>query len=171
MRLRCTTEAWLYRLAIRENSAASMTRCFGTHDRRSCATLSVPVFESAARFIRDREVRRVPVTMGERHAPLTGPSWPIDPRRNLIPRLEMLGVTVNADLVQRLPWLRARVGVLREFKSGVVLCVCRCDARLLLRAPGLRDQGASVEARLLGGTPPCRTAIENTSGMARSVSE
>ena len=63
-------------------------------------------------IIRDGEVRRVPVTMGERDAPLTGPSRPIDPRRNLIPRLDMLGVTVDAELVQRLPWLRARVGVL-----------------------------------------------------------
>ena len=36
MRLRCTTEAWLYRLAIRENSAASVTHCFGPHDHVSC---------------------------------------------------------------------------------------------------------------------------------------
>jgi hypothetical protein len=49
MRLRCTTEAWLYRLAIRENSAASvdplasgrMTTC-----RATAATLSVPVFDA-----------------------------------------------------------------------------------------------------------------------------
>ena len=48
MRLRCTTEAWLYRLAIRENSAASVTQRFGTHDHVSCdtATLSVPVFDA-----------------------------------------------------------------------------------------------------------------------------
>ena len=50
--------------------------------------------------------------MGERHHPLTGPSRPIDPRRNLVPRLDMLGVNVDADVVQRLPWLRMRVGVL-----------------------------------------------------------
>jgi hypothetical protein len=80
-----------------------------TTGRATAATLSVPVFESAARFIRDREVRKVPVTMGERHAPLTGPSRPFDPRRNLIPRLDMPGVTVDAELAQRLPWLRARV--------------------------------------------------------------
>ena len=36
MRLRCTTEAWLHRLAIRENSAASVTHRFGTHDHMSC---------------------------------------------------------------------------------------------------------------------------------------
>ncbi|HMG17191.1 MAG TPA: hypothetical protein VK573_00595 [Gemmatimonadales bacterium] len=48
MRLRCTTEAWLYRLAIRENSAASVTHRFGTHDacRATTATLSVPVFDA-----------------------------------------------------------------------------------------------------------------------------
>ena len=44
--------------------------------------------------------------------PLTGPSRPIDPRRNLVPRLDMLGVNVDADVVQRLPWLRMRIGVL-----------------------------------------------------------
>ena len=36
MRLRCTTEAWLYRLADRENSAASVTHGFGAHDHTSC---------------------------------------------------------------------------------------------------------------------------------------
>ena len=36
MRLRGTTEAWLYRLAIRENSEASVTHDFGTHDHVSC---------------------------------------------------------------------------------------------------------------------------------------
>ena len=48
MRLRCTTEAWLYRLAIRENSAASVTHCFGPHDtcRATTAALSVPVFDA-----------------------------------------------------------------------------------------------------------------------------
>jgi hypothetical protein len=47
-RLRCTTEAWLYRLAIRENSAASVTHCFGPHDtcRATTAALSVPVFDA-----------------------------------------------------------------------------------------------------------------------------
>jgi hypothetical protein len=50
MRLRCTTEAWLYRLAIRENTAASvpsasvrMTTC-----RATTATLSVPVFDAGS---------------------------------------------------------------------------------------------------------------------------
>jgi len=33
---RCSTGAWLYRLAIRENSTASVTHCFGTHDWESC---------------------------------------------------------------------------------------------------------------------------------------
>jgi hypothetical protein len=48
MRLRCTTEAWLYRLAIRENSAASVTHCFGTHDHRSCDGRDAqrPVFDA-----------------------------------------------------------------------------------------------------------------------------
>jgi serine protease Do len=63
-------------------------------------------------IMRDGEVRRVPVAMGERHDPLTGPARPIDPRRNLVPRLDMLGVNVDEHVVQRLPWLRMRVGVL-----------------------------------------------------------
>ena len=63
-------------------------------------------------ILRDGQMRRVPVAMGERHDPLTGPSRPIDPRRNLVPRLDLLGVYVDADVVQHLPWLRVRVGVL-----------------------------------------------------------
>ena len=49
MRLRCTTEAWLYRLAIRENSAASVTHLLRdalTTCRATTATLSVPVFDA-----------------------------------------------------------------------------------------------------------------------------
>src|SRR4030095_6479792 len=59
---------------------------------------------------RDGREWRVPVAMGERHDPLTGPSRPIDPRRNLVARLDMLGVNVDADGVQRLPWLRRGCG-------------------------------------------------------------
>ena len=50
--------------------------------------------------------------MQERHDPLMGTSRPIDPRRNLVPRLDMLGVNVDGAVVQRLPWLRTQVGVL-----------------------------------------------------------
>ena len=48
MRLRCTTEAWLYRLAIRENSAASVTHGFATHDHVSCDGRDAqrPVFDA-----------------------------------------------------------------------------------------------------------------------------
>jgi hypothetical protein len=48
MRLRCTTEAWLYRLAVRENSAASMTQASARMTTRyaTAATLSVPVFDA-----------------------------------------------------------------------------------------------------------------------------
>jgi serine protease Do len=63
-------------------------------------------------ILRDGQVRRVPVVTAERHDPLTGPSQPIDPRRNLISRLDMLGVNVDAGVVERLPWLRVQVGVL-----------------------------------------------------------
>jgi serine protease Do len=63
-------------------------------------------------ILRDSQPRRVSVVMDDRHDPLTGLSRPIDPRRNLIPRLDMLGVNVDAEVVQRLPWLRLRFGVL-----------------------------------------------------------
>jgi serine protease Do len=63
-------------------------------------------------ILHDGQPRRVPVVTAERHDPLTGPSQPIDPRRNLVPRLDMLGVNVDAVVVRRLPWLRVGVGVL-----------------------------------------------------------
>jgi serine protease Do len=63
-------------------------------------------------IVRDGEVRKVPVVMQERHDPLVGSSRPIDPRRNLVPRLDMLGVNLDAEVVQRLPWLRVPFGVL-----------------------------------------------------------
>jgi serine protease Do len=62
--------------------------------------------------LRDGQARRVPVVTAERHDPLTGLSQPIDPRRNLVSRLDMLGVNVDAGVFQRLPWLRVRFGVL-----------------------------------------------------------
>lgn len=63
-------------------------------------------------IMRDGEVRKVRVVMEERHHPLIGTPQPIDPRRNLVARLNMLGVNVDAAVVQRLPWLRVGVGVL-----------------------------------------------------------
>jgi serine protease Do len=63
-------------------------------------------------IVRDGEVQKVGVVMQERHDPLVGSSRPIDPRRNLVPRLDMLGVNLDADVVQRLPWLRVPFGVL-----------------------------------------------------------
>jgi len=63
-------------------------------------------------ILREGQVRKVRVVMQERHDPLMGTSRPIDPRRNLVPRLDMLGVNVDGAVVQRLPWLRTQVGVL-----------------------------------------------------------
>jgi serine protease Do len=63
-------------------------------------------------ILRDRQRRRVSVVTAERTDPLTGRSQPLDPRRNLVSRLDMLGVNVDAGAVQRLPWLRVRFGVL-----------------------------------------------------------
>ena len=85
--------------------------------------------------------------------PLRGPSRPIDPRRNLVPRLDVLGVTVDADVVQRLPWLRARVGVL--VVSNVPGAV---DARHDELAPG--DVVFGLNRTLVTGLDDLRAALD-----------
>jgi len=63
-------------------------------------------------ILRDDQVRHVPVVMAERRDPDTGLSRPVDPRRHLVARLDMLGVNVDEPMLERLPWLRIRAGVL-----------------------------------------------------------
>jgi serine protease Do len=68
-------------------------------------TISLEVF-------REGEIRKMPVTMAERQDYLAGLSRASDPRQNLVPRLGMLGLTLNQQLAQMVPVLRVRSGVL-----------------------------------------------------------
>jgi serine protease Do len=62
-------------------------------------------------ILRESEVLRVPVAIGERHDPLADFSASIDPRQNLVPRLGILGVTLDERIAERLPVVRVRSGV------------------------------------------------------------
>ena len=58
------------------------------------------------------EIQKVPVTMAERQDYFAGLSRASDPRQNLVPRLGMLGLTLNQQLAEMVPVLRVRSGVL-----------------------------------------------------------
>jgi serine/threonine-protein kinase len=62
-------------------------------------------------ILRDGQTMKVPVAMTERHDPVADLSASIDPRRNLVPRLSILGVTLTARLAELLPVVRVRGGV------------------------------------------------------------
>lgn len=63
-------------------------------------------------ILRGTEALRFPVALGERRDPIADLANAIDPRENLVPRLGMLGVTVNPAIVQMLPGLRMKAGVI-----------------------------------------------------------
>lgn len=64
-------------------------------------------------IVRDGQILRVPVAMTERRDDaLAALSASIDPRHNLVPRLGILGVSLDRDIARVLPWLRVRSGVL-----------------------------------------------------------
>jgi serine protease Do len=62
-------------------------------------------------ILRDGRVRRVAVAMSERKDPLDSLSASIDPRENLVPRLGILGVNLDERIVELLPVVRVRNGV------------------------------------------------------------
>jgi len=62
-------------------------------------------------ILRDGQAMKVPVAMAERQDALDGLSDATDIRQNLVPRLGVLGVTVDAQVAEALPWLRVRSGV------------------------------------------------------------
>ena len=62
-------------------------------------------------ILRDGQSRIVPLAMAERDGPLGGLSASIDPRQNLVPRLGILGVDLDARLAGILPGARVRSGV------------------------------------------------------------
>ena len=61
--------------------------------------------------LRDGQIVKLPVAMGERRDPLAGLSASIDPRQNLVPRLGILGVSLDQRIAEMVPVLRVRSGV------------------------------------------------------------
>jgi serine protease Do len=104
-------------------------------------------------ILRDGQVRKVPVVMQERHDPLMGTARPIDPRRNLVPGLDMLGVNVDADVAQRLPWLRMQIGVLVVSNVPGAL-----DSRKDALVPG--DVVFGLNRTLITGLDDLRAALD-----------
>ena len=62
-------------------------------------------------ILRDGQRMTLPVTMRERRDPFSNLPQPIDPRSNLVPRLGMLGMTMDPRVAEALPSLRASAGV------------------------------------------------------------
>jgi len=62
-------------------------------------------------ILRGTQALRFPVALGERRDLIADLASAIDPRENLVPRLGILGVTVNPAIGQMLPGLRMKAGV------------------------------------------------------------
>jgi serine protease Do len=62
--------------------------------------------------LRGTEALRFPVALGERADLIADLASAIDPRDNLVPRLGILGVTMSPAIVQMLPGLRMKAGVI-----------------------------------------------------------
>jgi serine protease Do len=61
--------------------------------------------------LRDGKMLRFPVTVGERKDPFADLSNSVDARQNLVPRLGIVGMTLDRRFGSMLPALRARAGV------------------------------------------------------------
>ena len=62
-------------------------------------------------ILRDDLAFKVPVSIAERHDPIGELSAAVDPRRNLLPRLGALGISLDPRVAALLPALRAASGV------------------------------------------------------------
>jgi serine protease Do len=62
-------------------------------------------------ILRDGQVLKVPVAMAERHDPFSELSTTSDPRQNLIPRLGILALDLDARIAELLPVVRVQSGV------------------------------------------------------------
>ncbi|MCI0352382.1 MAG: trypsin-like peptidase domain-containing protein [Acidobacteriales bacterium] len=62
-------------------------------------------------ILREGKAIKVPVAMTERKDPFAGLSASIDPRENLVPRLGILGVDLDKRIIELLPVVRVRSGV------------------------------------------------------------
>ena len=91
--------------------------------------------------VRDGRTMKVPVAMAERQDALGSLTDAADIRQNLVPRLGVLGLTVDAQVADVLPWLRVRGGVV-----VVSLVEGAIDARDGGLAPGDVDLHAEPDA-------------------------
>jgi len=62
-------------------------------------------------ILRDRQTLTVPAVINERKNDLSGLSATIDPRDNLVQKLGILGINLNQRLVETIPVVRVRFGV------------------------------------------------------------
>jgi serine protease Do len=63
-------------------------------------------------ILRDGEMSKVPVAIAEREDPLNDLSGSVDPRQNLVPRLGILGVSLDSQIASMRPTLRVQSGVM-----------------------------------------------------------
>ena len=61
--------------------------------------------------LRGQETKSVNVSVAERNDPMARITGMADPRQNVVTRLGILGVTLDADVAEMLPILRAKSGV------------------------------------------------------------
>jgi serine protease Do len=61
--------------------------------------------------LRDKQITSVNVSVAERNDPMARLTGQADPRQNVVARLGILGVTVDANVAAMLPMLRAKAGV------------------------------------------------------------
>jgi len=104
-------------------------------------------------ILRDGQPMKMPVAMAERHDALDGLADATDIRQNLVPRLGVLGLTVDAQVGNVLPWLRVSSGVVVvSLASGAI------DARDGGLAPG--DVVFTVNKTPVAGLSELRRALD-----------
>lgn len=65
----------------------------------------------ALEVLRDGQLRKVPVTIAERHNSFFGAAPSSDPRENMVPRLGILAVTLEKQIAEIIPVVRVSSGV------------------------------------------------------------
>ena len=104
-------------------------------------------------ILRDGREVKVPVPMAERDDRVANLSSAVDPRQNLVPRLGILGVTVDRRIATMLPLIR--------ISSGVVV-VSRVSGAIDVREGGLEvgDVIYSVNRTVVAGLAELRQALD-----------
>jgi serine protease Do len=104
-------------------------------------------------ILRDGQAMKMPVAMAERQDALDGLADANDVRQNLVPRLGVLGLTVDAQVAEVLPWLRVRSGVVVVSLAGGAI-----DARDGGLAPG--DVVFTINKTPVSGLTELRRALD-----------